>query len=54
MGGYGVTAYAQNLGILFLDPIVILPEQGGLGGSTRGKVKHVERKHHVVLALKAA
>ncbi len=54
VGVYLVTADAQDLGILLLEPVVILPEQGRLCGSTRGEVKHVEGKHHVGLALEAA
>ena len=51
MCGYGVTTYAQYLGILLLEPAVKLPEEDGLSGSTRCKVEHVEGQHHVFLAL---
>ena len=47
---YVVTAYAQNLGIIFLDPGVVLPEEDGLIGSTAGKVENMEGEHHVLLA----
>ena len=42
VGSDGVTTYAQNLGISLLKPAVILPEEGGLRGSTRCEVEHVE------------
>ena len=50
MGVYVVTAYAQNLGILFLEPAVVLPEQGGLVGSSSGEIEYVEGQDHVFLA----
>ena len=49
--GYGVAAYAQNLGIFLLELAIGLPERGGLGGSTRGEIEHVEGKHNVFLTL---
>ena len=51
MGGNGVTTYAQYLGILLLKPAVKLPEEGGLGRSTRRKIEHVKGQHDVFLAL---
>ena len=45
-----VTAYAQDLGILLLEPAVELPEQGGLVGSTRGEIEYVEGEDHVFFA----
>ena len=50
MGGNGVATYAQNLGIFLLELAIGLPERGGLGGSTRGEIEHVERQDHVFLA----
>jgi hypothetical protein len=49
-----VAAYAQNLGILLLKPAIILPEGGGLTGSTRGKVEYVEGEHHILAPPVAA
>jgi hypothetical protein len=49
-----VAAYAQYLGIVFFEPAVSLPEEGCLAGSTRSKVKDVEREHYLLLALIAA
>ena len=54
MSRYSVATYAQNLSIFLLKLAVVLPEEGGLRGSTRCEVKHVERKHHVLLTLVAA
>ena len=48
---YGIAAYAQDLGIVFLEPAVSLPEEGGLAGSTRGEIEDVEGKHHRLLAM---
>ena len=50
MGVNRIAAYAQNLGIILLEPAVSLPEQGSLAGSTGGKVKHMERQHHHLFA----
>ena len=50
VGANVVTAYAQNLGIILLEPGVELPERGGLGGSTRGEVEYVEGEDHAFLA----
>ena len=47
---YGIAAYAQNLGIVLLEPAVSLPEEGGLAGSTRCEIKDVEGKHHRLFA----
>jgi hypothetical protein len=44
-----VAAYAQNLGIFFLEPAVCLPERDDLGGSTTREVQHVEGEDHVLL-----
>ncbi len=33
-----VAAYAQDLGTFLLEPVVVLPEGGGLAGSTSGEV----------------
>jgi hypothetical protein len=38
MGSDMVTAYAQYLSIFLLKPVVILPEGGGLVGSTTGEI----------------
>ena len=46
-----VAAYAQDLGIIILEPLVFLPERGRLRGSTRGEVEYVERKNNYLLAL---
>ena len=54
MSRYCVATYAQNLSIFLLKPAVMLPEEGGLRGSTRCEVEHVEREDHVLLALVAA
>jgi hypothetical protein len=51
---YCVATYAQNLSIFLLKPAVMLPEEGGLRGSTRCEVEHVEREDHVLLTLVAA
>ena len=45
MGGNVVATDAQNLGILFLEPLVETAERGGLVRSTTGEVQHVERQH---------
>jgi hypothetical protein len=50
MGSDMVAAYAQHLGIFLLKPGVILPERGGLVGSTTGEVKHVKREHHILVS----
>ncbi len=50
MGRYVVTANAQYLGTLLLDPGVVDPEQGCLLRSTSGKVEYVEGKDNVLLA----
>ena len=54
MSRYCVATYAQNLSIFLLKPAVMLPEEGGLRGSTRREVEHVKREDHVLLTLVAA
>jgi hypothetical protein len=49
MGCYVITANAQYLGTLLLDPGVVNPEQGCLLRSTSGEVKDVERKDHMLV-----
>ena len=46
-----VAAYAQHLGILLLEPAIVLTERGSLIGSARGKVKYMKGENHVLLAL---
>jgi hypothetical protein len=46
-----IAADAQDLGIVLLEPAVSLPEEGGLAGSTSGKIKDVEGQHHDLLAV---
>ena len=50
MGGYGVTADAQYLGIFLLELAVVLPERGGLGCSTGGEVEDMEGENDVLFA----
>ena len=50
MGVNRIAAYAQNLGIILLEPAVSLPEQGSLAGSTGSEIKHMERQHHHLFA----
>jgi hypothetical protein len=45
VGGNGVATYAQNLGIVILEPLVVLTERGCLSRSTRCEVEYVERKN---------
>ena len=47
MGGQGVRAYAQNLGIGLFEQRVVLSERSDLIGSGRSEVKHVEREDQV-------
>jgi hypothetical protein len=49
VGRYVVTANAQHLGTLLLDPGVVDPEQGCLLRSTSGEVEYVEGKDHMLL-----
>ena len=49
MGCYVVTANAQNLGTLLLNPGVVDPEQGCLLRSTSGEVKYVERQDYMLV-----
>lgn len=50
VGGRVVTAYAQYLGIPFLEPAVVQTERGGLVCSPGRKVKNVKGEHHVLLS----
>ena len=54
MGVNGVATYAQNLGIIILEPLVVLTERGRLSRSTRGKVEYVEGKNDYLVALVVA
>jgi hypothetical protein len=45
-----IAAYAQHLGIILREPAVELPEQRGLGGSTRGEIEDVKGQDHLLLA----
>ncbi len=49
MGSKVVTAYAQHLGIILLEPAVIPPERGSLVSSTTGEVKHMERENYILV-----
>ena len=51
MGVNGVTAYTQNLGIVILEPLVVLAERGCLSRSTSGEVEYVEGKNDYLVAL---
>ena len=51
MGMLAIAAYAQDLGILLLEPVVILPEGGGLVASTTCKVEDVEREDYMLLTF---
>ncbi len=54
MSRYSVATYAQNLSIFLLNLAMMLAEEGGLRGSTRCEVEHVERENHVLFTLIAA
>ncbi len=45
MGRNSVATYAQNLGIVILEPLVVLTERGRLSRSTRCEVEYVEGKN---------
>ena len=47
----GVATYAQNLGIVILEPFVLLTERGCLGRSTSGEIEYVEGKNNGLFAL---
>ena len=49
-----VAAYAQYLSIFLLEPAVELPEGGGLGGSTRGEIEHVEGQNYILFTFELA
>jgi len=51
VGGNGVTAYAQYLSIVFLEPLVFLAERSCLRRSTSGEVEYVEGKNDYLVAL---
>ena len=51
VSGNGVATDAQYLGILLLEPAVVLPEEGSLSRSTGCEVEHMEGKHHALFAL---
>jgi hypothetical protein len=51
VGELTVTAYAQDLGTLLLEPAVVLPEQGDLVGSTTGEIEDVKGQDHIFLPL---
>jgi len=46
-----VYAYAQNLGILLLNPAVVSPEGGRLVGSPGGEIKDMERQNNMLVAF---
>ena len=47
-----ITANAQDLGILLLEPAVVAPERDGLLRSATGKVQHVKRENDMFEATK--
>ena len=51
---YRIAAYAQNLGIIILVPLVFLTERGCLRRSTRCEVEYVEGKNNYLVALVVA
>ena len=51
---YRIAAYAQNLGIVILVPLVFLPERGCLRRSTSCEVEYVEGKNNYLVALVVA
>lgn len=46
-----IAAYAQDLGIVILEPLVFLTERGCLRRSTSGEVEYVEGKHDCFVTL---
>ncbi len=54
MGVNGVATYAQDLGIVILEPLVVLTERGCLRRSTRCEVEYVEGKNNYLVALVVA
>jgi hypothetical protein len=49
--GDGVAAYAQDLSITVLEPLVLLTERGCLSRSTSGEIENVEGKNDYLIAL---
>jgi hypothetical protein len=45
-----ITTDTQNLGSQLLQPAVVLPKRGSLGGSAGGKIEHMEREYDILLA----
>ncbi len=51
VGGNSVATDAQNLGIVILEPLVLLTERGGLRRSTSGEIEYMEGKDNRLLAF---
>jgi hypothetical protein len=50
MRGHVIATDAQHLGPQLLQPAVVLPKRGSLGGSAGGEIEYVEGEYDVFLA----